>query len=368
VAGVQFLLDGAPLGSEDMAAPYSVAWNTTGTANGSHTLTARARDAAGNQATSAAVTVTINNDTTGPTVGVTAPSSGATVAGTVTVSATASDNVGVAGVQFLLDGAPLGSEDTVSPYSIAWNTTATVNGSHTLAARARDAAGNLTTSAGVSVTIGNASAPAGLVLGLGFEEGAGSTTADVSGMGHTATLSGAAWTTAGRFGNALSFDGTNDLLTVGDTAVLRLTTNLTLEAWVRPTSVFSWRTVLIKERTGGLAYALYGSDDSSRPAGYVRLGTDVGIAGPTSIATNTWTHLALTYDGVTLRLYVNGAQVRSQALTGSIATSTSPLRIGGNNVWGEFFAGLIDEVRIYNRALSAAEIQSDMQTPVGGGS
>src|SRR5205809_7572985 len=105
VVGVQFLLDGANLGVEDAAAPYSVSWNTTTASNGSHTLTAVARDAAGNRTTSAAVTVTVFNDTTPPTVSITSPVSGATVGGTTSVTASASDNVGVVGVQFLLDGA-----------------------------------------------------------------------------------------------------------------------------------------------------------------------------------------------------------------------------------------------------------------------
>ncbi len=75
-------------------------------------------------------------------------------------------------------------------------------------------------------------------------------------------------------------------------------------------------------------------------------------------------HLAATYDGATQRLYVNGVQVSSRAQTGAMTTSASPLRIGGNGVWGEFFQGRIDEVRMYNRALSPAEIQTDMNTPV----
>src|SRR5207249_1106715 len=149
VAGVQFILDGANLGAEDTCAPYSVSWDTRTATNASHTLTARARDAAGNATTSAAVTVTVFNDTTPPTVSVTAPASGATVSGTTTITATASDNVGVAGVQFLLDGANLGTEDTAAPYAGAWTTTTAANGSHTLTARARDAAGNATTSAAV---------------------------------------------------------------------------------------------------------------------------------------------------------------------------------------------------------------------------
>ncbi len=158
VAGVQFYVDGATLGAEDTAGPYSVSWDTTSAANGSHTLTAIARDAAGNRTTSATVTVTVSNtipDTTPPTVAITAPANGATVSATVSVSANASDNVGVAGVQFYVDGATLGAEDTASPYSVSWDTTSVANGSHALTAIARDAAGNRTTSATVTVTVSN---------------------------------------------------------------------------------------------------------------------------------------------------------------------------------------------------------------------
>src|SRR5437588_127763 len=95
-------------------------------------------------------------DATPPTVAMTAPAAGATVAGTaVTVSATASDNIAVVGVQFLLDGANLGAEDTASPYSIVWNTAGVVNGVHALTAIARDGAGNTTTAAAVNVTVSN---------------------------------------------------------------------------------------------------------------------------------------------------------------------------------------------------------------------
>src|SRR5439155_1107908 len=86
-------------------------------------------------------------------VSITSPASGSTVSGTITVSAGASDNAGVAGVQFRLDGANLGVEDTSSPYAVSWNTRGASNGSHTLTARARDAAGNATTSSAVTVTI-----------------------------------------------------------------------------------------------------------------------------------------------------------------------------------------------------------------------
>jgi hypothetical protein len=160
VAGVQFKLDGANLGAEVTSAPYSIVWNSASTANGSHTLTAEARDAAGNQATSTPIIVTVSNgtppDTAPPTVAITSPANNATVSGSsVTVSANASDNVGVAGVQFKLDGANLGAEVTSAPYNIIWNSTSTPNGTHTLTGLARDAAGNQTTSAAVTIVVSN---------------------------------------------------------------------------------------------------------------------------------------------------------------------------------------------------------------------
>jgi hypothetical protein len=103
----------------------------------------------------------IQTDVTPPTVSISAPASGATVSGaTVSVSAAAADAVGVVGVQFRLDGANVGAEDTTAPYAITWNTTAAPNGSHVLTAIARDAAGNATTSAGRTVTVYNAPANA----------------------------------------------------------------------------------------------------------------------------------------------------------------------------------------------------------------
>ena len=118
---------------------------------------------------------------------VTSPAGSATVSGTITVTANASDNVGVAGVQFLLDGVNLGAEDTTAPYFVSWNTATASNGTHTLTARARDAAGNLTTSTAVTVTVSNQAPAGGLVAAYGFNEGTGTTTADGTGNGHTGT-------------------------------------------------------------------------------------------------------------------------------------------------------------------------------------
>lgn len=85
----------------------------------------------------------------------TSPASGASVTGTVTVSADASDAVGVAGVRFFVDGVAIGTEDTTAPYAVAWDTTTAGDGSHTLTAVARDASANTATSAPVTVTVAN---------------------------------------------------------------------------------------------------------------------------------------------------------------------------------------------------------------------
>ena len=172
-------------------------------------------------------------------------------------------------------------------------------------------------------------------------------------------------TAAGKIGRAIDFDGVNDYVSVADANSLDLTTGMTLEAWVQLDTVSSWRQVVLKEAPGDLAYSLYANTTSNRPQ------TDISASGGyksagvgPALTAGTWTHLALTYDNAQLRLYKNGALVAQTAATGAIQASTLPLRIGGNTIWGEYTDGRIDEVRVYNRALSAAEITTDMTKPV----
>ncbi len=141
---------------------------------------------------------------------------------------------------------------------------------------------------------------------------------------------------------------------------------MTLEAWVNTPTPAGWRCVILKERPGGLSYGLYGGDLTGRAAAFIRRGSDIDAAASSSLTPDTWVHVAATYDGTTLRTFVNGVQVASKATTGAIVTSTSPLRIGGDSSWGEYFTGTIDEVRVYNIARTAAQIQSDMATPISG--
>ena len=204
----------------------------------------------------------------------------------------------------------------------------------------------------------------GLVAAYSFNEGSGTSVADAAGNGNTGTISGATWTTAGKFGNALSFSGNSAWVTINDSALLHLTTGMTLEAWVSPTTVNSaWRDVIYK---GDDNYFLEATTSSG---GKPSVGTTIGgvnanLYGPSVLPRNTWTHLASTYDGATVQLYVNGTMVASRAQTGPLVTSTNPLQIGGDSIYGQTFQGKIDEVRIYNRALSAAEIKSDMNLAI----
>ena len=156
VTKVEFKRGQTIVGS-DTTSPYSYSWNTVTTTNGPRTIHAVALDAAGNRATST-LTVTVQNgttDTTAPTVSITSPAVGATVSGTVNVSATASDNVGVTKVEFKV-GNVTKATDTSAPYSYNWYASSETNGVKTLNVVAVDAAGNRATST-QSVTVQNAS-------------------------------------------------------------------------------------------------------------------------------------------------------------------------------------------------------------------
>jgi hypothetical protein len=97
-------------------------------------------------------------------------------------------------------------------------------------------------------------------------------------------------------------------------------------------------------------------------------GTVQFVAGRSANPVGAWTYVALTYDGSTLRLFVNATQVAGQATTGTIERTENPLWFGGNHPFGEYFDGLIDEARVYDRALAEAEIRADMATPVAAAS
>ncbi len=371
--------DGTTLVAQLVAAPTSGTLALTGNGAFSYTPAAgftgadafvyRASDGL---ATSGPATVTIGvvGDTTPPARSNGQPS-GTLAAGTTqtTISLATGEPATcrfatTAGVTY---GAMTGAFTTTGGVAHAAAVTGLGNGaSYTYYARCQDTAGNANgNDFAIAFSVAAPTIPPGaLVAAYGFNEGTGATLNDRSGRGHSGTIAGATWSASGRYGGALSFDGVNDWVTVNDTAALDLTTGLTIEAWVNPSAVSSWRGVVTKERPGGLAYALYGTNGAARPAGFVDIGGEVEIGATAALTADVWTHVAITYDGATLRIFVNGTQVATRAQTGAIVTSTGPLRIGGNGVWGEFFQGRIDELRVYSRALAAAEIQADMADAV----
>jgi hypothetical protein len=210
------------------------------------------------------------------------------------------------------------------------------------------------------------------VAAYNFDQGSGTTLTDISGNGNNGTIANAAWTSSGKYGKALKFTGAvNSMVTINDTASLNFAQGMTLEAWVNPSSLnFSngWCTAIAKEHANSnnnISYALYAADGpGAGPSGHVLIGNADNDASTGSVLSlNSWTFLAATYDGANLDLYVNGNLIASRIVGGNILETTDPLRIGGDAA-GEMFTGLIDNVRIYNQALSQSSIQTDMNTPV----
>ena len=237
-------------------------------------------------------------------------------------------------------------------------------GTYTVSLTTKGPAGTDTETQTGYITVATVSAnTGGLVAAYNFEEASGATVVDASGQGNHGAISGAARTTSGKFGRALSFDGVNDWVAVNDANSLDLTTGMTLAAWVYPTGAPSvWGTIAMKETPEDAAYGLFSDGTNDLPTAYM-----VGkspVTGSTVLPVNTWTHLATTYDGSALVLYLNGNEVRRSTASGAITVSSGRLMLGGNSVWGDYFKGRIDEVRLYNRALSATEIKTDMNTAV----
>ena len=195
--------------------------------------------------------------------------------------------MGVAGVRFLVDGVDVGHGGHHQPLLADLGIGTVPNGAHTISAIARDAAGNTTTAGAVAVTTSNAASTRPR-RGVLVQRGSGTSFADSSGTGNAGTLFQATWA-AGKYGTALSFDGVNDYATVPDSASLDLTTSMTMEAWVRPTASTGWRTVLLKETVGDLAYSLYSASGTNRPSAFVGNSSSLGTA---AIPLNTWSHVA----------------------------------------------------------------------------
>jgi hypothetical protein len=152
VTRVEFFRDSGVLLGTDTEAPFSLAWDSSVVTPGSHTFYARAYDLESNQGSSSVASVTVL-DSAPPSVAVTAPAAGSSVSGVATLTADASDNVGVTRVEFFRDADILLGTDATEPFGATWDTATVTSGGHTLYAKAYDQAGHVTTSPVVSVQV-----------------------------------------------------------------------------------------------------------------------------------------------------------------------------------------------------------------------
>jgi len=347
----------------------TTSFTDTGFATGTYTYVVTAEDAGGNvgpksnEATTSAIA-----DAVPPSVSVTAPASGSVLAGVATVTATAGDDIGVAGVQFLLDGTPLGAEATASPYATDWLTGQNSNGPHVLSARARDARGNTTDAPGVPVTVANSGVP-GLKLAYSFDEGSGTAIRDSSGSVNRGSVVGATWT-AGHSGSSLSYDGDGDYVQTPNSTPINISgKGLTLEMWVNITAGSALDYVLLAKpwvtgTTGSPPYQ-YGIEYDANGAHTLDFyfgDTTASVKGPFSVVptTGAWTHLAYTFDGTSVKGYLDGVLKISANVDADIQARPTDLLVGVDGGLGQEFRGKIDDLRIYNRALTLLEIQTDM--------
>ena len=196
-----------------------------------------------------------------------------------------------------------------------------------------------------------------------LDDGGGTQAADGSGNGNPGTLvNGPTWST-GRWSGGLSFDGVNDYVDVGNGASLNPTSAISLAAWVNPSTIGPTQMILAKRNGPNNQYFL-----RIGATGKVRFNLTAGgaLSGPpdstTTLAPNTWYHVVGTYDGGQTRLYLNGVQESSAAKTGLMADNGVNVQIG-RYINDQYFGGSIDDARVYDRALSAAEVAALANPP-----
>ena len=325
------------------------------------------------------VSYTDGSETVAPTTAVVTPAAGALVRGSaVAVTAAARDDGKVTQVEFLLDDAPIGS-DSAAPFELSWNSTPTSRGAHSLKVRATDDAGNITTSPGVTVTVANSAPPtvtaslptyAGGILAATPEaywrlgEATGTTAADASGNGVTGTYTnsptlGTPGVLAGDSDTSVTFDAS--WATFGDVFDFTGNAPFTLETWVKPTIIdATGRRILSKKGIdgGGLNQG-YEIEATSSNTTFRRFAGGLGKSAiwATGLAVGQWSHVAATYDGTAIRLYVNGMlRATNTTSTGAIGEHATTFELGRASSGGSYFKGAIDETAVYDRALSDADV------------
>ena len=291
-----------------------------------------------------------------------------TAASGLTVTGSSSNLTLVPTANIVLGGSGAARTVTVTP-------AASQTGVSTISLTVSD--GLLTAATSFELTVTATSA--GLVAAYAFNETSGTATVDGSGHGLTGTLTNGATFGPGKNGNAVALDGVNDFVTLGNPAALQLTGSLSISAWINASAFPSDDAAIVSKRSSGESGFQLDTtvDRGPRAIGFkisdASGGSSVARYGATTLQLNTWYHVAGVYNATarTLDVYLNG-QLNNGVLLGTVpASQPNPgqnVNIGQRpGVPGTFnFRGKIDDVRLYSRALTQAEIQADMTTPVPG--
>ena len=389
VAGYRVYRNGSLAGTSS-----STTFTNSGlTSNTSYVFTVTAFDAAGNvsaqsapQSVSTSPTVTPPpppSDTTAPSVPTGLSASGVTTSQATLAWQVSTDNVGVSGYRVYRNGSLAGT--TASTTFVDSGLTASTT--YVFTVEAFDAAGNASSqSAQLSVTTAALSSgqPSSATAAYNFDAGTGTTLVDQSGNNFVGTLvNGPTWT-SGKYNGGLSFDGVNDYVSMGDVAQADSLTSITVSTWVKfaVNGGGGSETHLIDKSqcngatNGGpweLGVSLFGSHKAEfviypqggSPSAYLVSGSST-----TSIDDGAWHYVTGRYDGSRISVWVDGNLENSRAAAGLKMSNTgSSVELGGYcNGYSRYpFKGTLDDMRIYARALTPAEILGDMATPVATG-
>ena len=252
-----------------------------------------------------------------------------------------------------------------APTSATTSASFSAAGSYVLRLTVSD--GALSASDSVSVTVNPSSTlVSGLVAHYRLNETSGTVADDAAGSYNGTLRNGAAWA-PGRYAGGVSFDGVNDYISLP--AINASGSGLTVAMWVRTSSFQPSDQQFLSKATGTSEQQhdwMLGLSSGRRLRFRLRSNavTSTLTANSGDLPQNTWYHATATYDGTRMRLYVNGVEVGSTSKSGAVAMNPNvPVNLGRNSGGGRYMKGVLDDVRIYNRALTPAEIKTVMSNP-----
>jgi hypothetical protein len=202
----------------------------------------------------------------------------------------------------------------------------------------------------------------GLVGYWPFDEGSGKVAKDASGTGNDGQFVNNPKWVNGKFGNALELDGNSSYVAVPDNETLNITSDLTIMAWFNPNDVLTSRRMMSKNNS---IFVIFDFGDPNSVELLVKPNNDFVESKTKDWKVGEWYHFAGTFDGKTLRVYINGELEGENDIGQKIATSNLELWIGADDLGNPdaYFPGIIDEVRIYNKTLTEAQIKEAMAGP-----